>query len=185
MKKLFICGLLLAVLSGCDENMKEMTCSSSTNANGVITKTSYDIKYDGDEVKKVIITYDYTDNQTNDVDGTQADTSGLTRNNNDDGVVTSDDIVDGAVGDAIDTGVNTVKDTILGLSGLKQSMDLTMYDNIDGLTYKVDVDNDREYKVIYEVDMDKIGDNDLSLFNISRDFSDIKDNYESYGYTCE
>lgn len=184
MKKMFLCCISLMLLAGCNANMKETMCTSSTNSDGVITKTSYDIKYDGDEVKRVTIVYDYTDNRNEDVDGVNVDSDGITGNNND-GTVKSDELIDGVVGDTIDSAVDTVKDTILGLSGLKESIDLTMYDNIDGLTYKVDVDNESEYKIVYEIDMDKISDNDLKLFNVSRDFSDIKSNYESYGYTCE
>ena len=52
--------------------------------------------------------------------------------------------------------------------------------------YKVDKDIDNEYKVIYSIDMDKISDSDLSKFNIpSRNFKDLKKNYQDLGYTCK
>ena len=62
---------------------------------------------------------------------------------------------------------------------------MSTYDGIEGFTYSVDVDSDNEYKVIYKIDMDKINDDDLNRFNVGRDLSDLRTNYENSGYTCE
>ena len=36
-----------------------------------------------------------------------------------------------------------------------------------------------------KIDFDKISDSDLTRFNVDRDFSTIKANYEDLGYTCK
>ena len=189
MKKILIGLSILLVLSGCDEKSKELSCSSTTETNGITTETSYSIEYINDKVKYVKIVYDYNQ-KNNDKDGINADTDGNTNNdesNQNDNNLDSNDVVDGVVGDAIDTTIDGVKDTILDLAGIKSNIQnqMTTYDNIDGLTYKVDVDNNNEYKVIYEIDLDKINDTDLTRFNIVKDFSELKDNFENNGYTCE
>ena len=120
---------------------------------------------------------------------TNTDTDGLDKNdtNNNDNTLESDEVVDGVVGDAIDTTIDGIKDTILDLAGIRNTYQnqISTYDNIEGFSYKVDVDNNNEYKVIYEIDMDKISDADLTRFGINRDFSDMKSDYEDLGYTCE
>lgn len=196
MKKLLIGLSVLLLMSGCDSNTKTMSCSNTSESNGITTKTKYEIKYMDDEVKHVTITYDY--NQTNntknnnEVDGTNADTDGLDQNNDNntttnDNNLQSDEVIDGVVGDAIDSTIDGVKDTILDLAGIKNNYQkqINTFNNMKGFSYKIDVDNDNEYKVIYEIDMDKISDEDLSRFNIGRDYSDIKSNYNDLGYTCE
>lgn len=189
MKKLLTAISILFIMSGCGENTETLSCSSTTTANGVTTRTTYDVKHNKDDVKFVTITYDYSQtDKKDDVDGLNADTDGIDSHkddNNDN--LTSDDVVDGVVGDAIDDTVNGVKETILDLAGIKNRYEnqLSTYDNINGFSYKVDVDSDTEYKVIYEIDMDKISDNDLAKFDVNRDFSDAKANYEDLGYTCK
>lgn len=191
MKKILITLGILFIMSGCSENTEKLSCSSTTTANGITTKTTYDIKHNKDDVKFVTITYDYSQTTTNDnddIDGLNADTDGLDKDNNaeNNNNLDSDDIVDGVAGDVIDGTVNGIKETILDLAGIKNRYEnqLSTYDNINGFSYKVDVDSDTEYKIIYEIDMDKISDNDLSRFDVSRDFSDIKSNYTDLGYTC-
>lgn len=200
MKKLLIVLSVLFLMSGCDNGTDTLSCSSTSTSNGVTTKTKYDIKYKGDDVKYVTITYDYsqdttnntntTDNNDNKMDGVDVDTDGMDKDNDTDnntGKINSDDIVDGVVGDAIDGTVNGVKDTILDIAGIKNTYEnqMSTYDNIKGFSYKVDVDSDNEYKVIYEIDMEKISDSDLTRFDVDRDFSNIKSNYENLGYTCK
>ena len=208
MKKLLIGLSVLFIISGCGDENKTLSCSSTSETNGVTTKTTYSVKYKDDEVNHVIITYDYTqennrnetdsnennsenNNQDNtDTDGVNADTDGTTENNNtnkNDNTLESNEVVDGAVGDAIDNTIDGVKDTILDLAGIKSSFQnqMNIYDDIEGLTYKVDIDNDNEYKVIYEIDMNKISDEDLKRFDVVKDFSEMKTNYENQGYTCK
>ena len=193
MKKLLIVLSVLFLMSGCGNESKTLSCTNTSEANGITTKTKYEIKYMDDEVKHVTITYDY--NQTNDrkeVDGTNADTDGLDKNTEgntttNDNNLQSDEVIDGVVGDAIDSTINGITDTILDLAGIKNNYQnqINTFDNIEWFSYKVDVDNDNEYKITYDIDMDKISDEDLTRFNIGRDYSDIKSNYTDLGYTCE
>ena len=194
MKKLLIGISILLLMSGCDNGTKTLSCSSTNESNGVTTNTKYDIEYKDDEVKHVTITYDYNQIATNntnsdEMDGTNVDTDGLDNNNtnNNDNALESDEVIDGVVGDAIDNTINGITDTILDLAGIKNTYQNQMsnYDNIEGFSYKIDVDNDNEYKIIYEIDMDKISDSDLTRFDINRSFSDMKSNYNDLGYTCE
>lgn len=134
-----------------------------------------------------------TTNTTNDndqTDGVNADTDGLTTNNDSDnntGNSNSDEVLDGAVGNAIDGVVDGVTGTILDIAGIKNRYEnqLSAYDNIEGFTYNVDVDEDNEYKVVYKIDLDKISDTDLAKFNIDRDIDTLRTNYENQGFTCK
>lgn len=188
MKKLLIALSVLFIMSGCDENTDSLSCSSTTTANGVTTRTTYNIDYNNDDVKYVTITYDYSqaNNNNDNIDGLNADTDGLdeTDNNNN---IDSDDVIDGVVGDVIDETLEGVRETILDIAGIRNRYEnqLTMYDNIEGFSYEVDVDSDTEYKIIYKIDMNKISDDNLANFNVTRDFSDIRTNYEDLGYTCQ
>lgn len=188
MKKLFVIFLVLVLASGCD-NKKTLSCTSTTTNNGIVTKTSYDVDYVGDELRYVTITYDYmTTKDNNDVDGVDSDTDGLSEDNDNSRMATdADDVVDGVVGDAIDTTVDGVRDTILDIAGIKNNYEnqFSNYDNMEGFSYDVDIDNDTEYRIIYEIDMQKISDNDLASFNIGRDFSTFQTDYEDLGYTCK
>ena len=193
MKKLLIVLSVLFLMSGCGNESKTLSCTNTSEANGITTKTMYKIKYMDDEVKHVTITYDYNQtNNKNEVDGTNADTDGLDKNTDNntttnDNNLQSDEVIDGVVGDAIDSTIKGITDTILDLSGIKSNYQnqMSTFDNMEGFSYKVDVDNDNEYKITYDIDMDKISDEDLNRFNIGRDYSDIKSNYTDLGYTCE
>ena len=190
MKKLFVIFIVLFLASGCDGNKETLSCTSTTTNNGIVTKTSYDVDYVGDELRYVTITYDYSQVDDNeDVDGVDVDTDGLSNDDNTDNSndMTADDVVDGVVGDAIDTTVDGVRDTILDIAGIKNNYEnqFSNYDNMEGFSYDVDIDNDTEYRIIYEIDMQKISDNDLASFNIGRDFSTFQTDYEDLGYTCK
>lgn len=190
MKKIFAVFLVLFLASGCDGDTEMLSCSSTTTQNGIVTKTNYNVEYQDDEVKHVTITYDYSStNEKDDMDGVNADTDGLSDEDDDasnNSRTTTDDVVDGVVGDAVDTTVDGVRETILDIAGIKNNYEnqLSDYNDIEGFSYDVDVDNDNEYKIIYDIDMDKISDADLALFNVPRDFSLVQDNYEDLGYTC-
>lgn len=206
MKKVLICLSALFLMAGCDMGTDTLRCTSSTTVNGLTTDTEYEIKYKDDVVKYVTITYYYTqdnvnntnvndnnntsnnDNNNNDVDGIDADTDGLDENrDNDNNATNGDDVVDGVVGDTIDATIDGITSTILDIAGIRNTYQnqMSAYDDIEGFTYKVDVDNDNEYKVVYEIDFDKISDSDLTRFNVDRDFTTIKSNYEDLGYTCK
>lgn len=215
MRKLFFAFLALLIMSGCSGDMSNLSCSNTTTSNGITTKTKYDIDYRKEDVKKLVITYEYvqdninnatannntdstanndtsrnaTDNTTREKkDGVNSDTDGVSDKKDSNGNLKSDDVVDGVVGDAIDSTIDGVTNTILDLAGIRSTYENQMntYGNIEGFSYKVDKDLDNEYKVIYTFDMDKISDKDLATFNIpSKKFSDLKKNYMDLGYTCK
>jgi len=189
MKKLLIALSVLFIMSGCDESTDSLMCSSTTTANGVTTKTSYDIDYVNDDVKYVTITYDYSQENANnnDVDGVNSDTDGFEEDDDNDNNLDSDEVIDGIVGDIIDETVEGVTETILDIAGIKNRYEnqLSTYDNIEGFSYEVDVDSNNAYRIIYKIDMNKISDTDLARFDVTRDFSDIRTNYEDLGYTCK
>ena len=192
MKKLLISLSVLLLVSGCGNEEKSLSCTQTSESNGLTTNTKYDIEYEKDKVKYVTITYDYTQNTNNNndnkEDGQNAETDGLTEDNtNNNESLDSNDVVDGVVGDTIDSTIDGIKETILDLAGIKNNYQNQMntYDNIEGFSYSIDTDNDNEYKIIYKIDMDKISDNDLDRFDLRRDFSEIKTNYENLGYTCK
>ena len=59
------------------------------------------------------------------------------------------------------------------------------FDNMEGFTYRIDKDNDNEYKIIYEIDLDKINDTDLNRFDIDKSFTTLETNLNNQGYICE
>ena len=127
---------------------------------------------------------------TNKTDGVDADTDGITKDKDiktNDNKTESNEVIDGAVGDTIDGAVDGVTNTILDIAGIKKTYEnqVSTYKDIKGFSYKVDIDNDGEYKMIYKIDMDKISDSDLSRFNIDRNLNTTKSNYEDAGYTCK
>ena len=198
MKKLLLCLSTLLLISGCGEKNSKLTCTSQNRSSYMTTDTKYDIEYDDNKVKTVTITYDYkknddntnpADNNNNNKDGVNADTDGTTKDNDDNnnGVTSSDEIIDGAVGDTIDGIVDGVTDTILDISGIRNTYDnqIATYENIEGFSYDIKEDTDNKYKVVYKIDFDKISDSDLTRFNLDRDLDTIKSNYEDSGYTCK
>ena len=191
MKKALIALSIILLISGCGEETKTLSCKMTDSTRALTTNTEYNIKYINDEVKKVIITYDYNNTRnSDDVDGTNADTDGLDQNtntDNNDNTLESDDVVDGVVGDAIDGTVNGIKDTILDLAGIKDTYQNQMsdFDNMEGFTYRIDKDNDNEYKIIYEIDLDKINDTDLNRFDIDKSFTTLETNLNNQGYICK
>ena len=211
MKKLLVSLFILLLMVGCGNN-KTLKCSFTRSGNNMHGATNYDIEYQDKDVKFVTITYDYTQdgdvvnsttttdvtdnngntvttNTTTDMDGVNADSDGLTQDGDTtrDGNINSNEVVDGATGDVIDGIVDGVTDTILDIAGIKSTYEnqFSNYDDIEGFSYKVDTDEDDEYKVIYKIDMDKISDSDLAKFNLNRDLDTVRSNYEGLGYTCD
>ena len=187
MKKVLVCLGIMLLISGCGETTETLKCNSTTTANGLTTEITYDIEHNDEDVKYVTITYNYKQDEytTNDEpDGVGTGTDGTTE---DDDVNENDDVVDGAVGDAIVEGTDAVTDAILDIAGIKTTYEnqLSTYDNIEGFSYTVDKDTDNEYTVVYKIDMDKISDTDLARFNVARDFTTMQTTYEDQGYTCK
>lgn len=77
MKKLFILSFAsVLLLTGCGAT-ETLSCSYENNATNGSTRVMYDIDHEGDEVKKVRITYDYDFSANN---GTNTGTGGTTGN---------------------------------------------------------------------------------------------------------
>lgn len=192
MKKFLVLSLLcVLVLTGCGAGATQtMSCTYENTVGTLTTKTTYAVDYEGKEVKKVRITYDYkqdtitdTDNDgKDDIDGVGTGTDGTTNDTQKD----NDGIVDGIVGSAIDTIIGGVTDTILDIAGLKERHATVQnrYGNIQGFSVQNTTDTDNNYKVTYVIDYDTITDTDLNTLNLSRDIDTLRDNYTTQGYTC-
>ena len=184
-------------LSGCSlTGMETYSCTSTTtDDNGLTTKITYDITHSGDTVDMVKITYDYeqddndtmgnmVDDMTNmiddDIDGLNADTDGNSDTDN-------NEVVDGVVGDTLDAIVNGVTDTIIDIAGLRDRHNVVSdrYGNLEGVTITVEDDEEESYKVVYDIDMAKISDDDLDIFNLDRSFETLKGNYNTLGLMCK
>lgn len=184
-------------LSGCSlTGMETYSCTSTTtDDNGLTTKITYDITHSGDTVDMVKITYDYeqddndtmgnmVDDMTNmiddDIDGLNADTDGNSDTDN-------NEVVDGVVGDTLDAIVNGVTDTIIDIAGLRDRHNVVSdrYGNIEGVTITVEDDEEESYKVVYDIDMAKISDDNLDIFNLDRSFETLKGSYNTLGLMCK
>ena len=187
-------------ITGCSlTGMETYSCTStSTSADGLTTKITYDITHSNDTVDMVKITYDYRQEDTDenedstmlsntiervvgdDVDGLNADTDGNSDTDN-------DEVVDGIVGDTLDAIINGVTDTIVDIAGLKDRHNVVSdrYGELEGVTINVEDSDDDSYKVVYDIDMAKISDDDLDIFNLDRSFETLKGNYNSLGLMCK
>ncbi len=194
MKKIQLLPILFVfLLIGCGPMTTEtMTCSYETVRNNVTTKTNYMIDHQGDEVKKLRITYKYhqevindTDGDgKNDIDGVGTGTDGTTN----DTQIDNDGIIDGIVGSAIDTVINGVTDVILDVAGIRDRHATVQgkYGNITGFSVQNTNDStDNDYTVTYVIDYDTISNDDLATLNLSRNINTLRDNYISQGFTCK
>lgn len=181
MKKIILCLGIIALLSGCGENDQMMTCTRENTYNGLTSGTEYVVTYNDDEVKHVKITYNY--NQDTHTDGVNTGTDGTTE---DDDARQDDDIIDGVVGDTVDDIIGGIYNTILDLSGLKERHTNQINNtNIEGFTSSVEDNTNNSYKVVYDIDLTKISDDDIGRFNVDRSYTTIKNNYTNQGLTCK
>ena len=191
MKK-YILGSLLCflMLTGCGAGATEtMSCTYKTYTGNLTTKMTYTIDYEGTEVKKGRVSYDYHQDtvdmtpETNEMDGVGTGTDGTTNDTQQD----SDGIVDGIVGSAIDSIINGVTSTILDISGIRSrhANVQNTYSNMAGFSVQNTMDNtDNDYHVTYIIDYDMMSDADLAALNLSRDIDTLRSNYTSLGFTC-
>ena len=191
MKKFIVlAGLGIFMLTGCGAGATNtMSCTYQNTGNNLTTKMTYNIDYQGKEVKKLRVTYDYhqdttdmtnngtntnttnnTNNNQNNMDGVGTGTDGTTNDNYPD----NDGIIDGVVGSAIDSVINAVTDTILDVSGIRarHTNVQNTYGNITGFSVQNTNDTtDNDYRVTYVIDYDSISDT-------------LRSNYTSQGFTC-
>lgn len=183
MRKTLLIIAVIAILSGCGMNNakdERLTCTTDNTIGDFTSNTTYVIDYNGDEVKKLTVTYDYRDNH---VDGVETGTDGTT----DDSDKDDDGVIDGVVGEALDDVVSGITDGILDMGGIKTRHNARFgtYTNTEGFTTKIDTDNDTDYKVTYTYDLSKLSDTDISTFGIDRDFESLKSSYTDRGLTCK
>ena len=186
MKKIITMSLLsIMLLTGCDLTATDtLSCDYQNTAGNLTTKINYSIDHNEDEIKKVRITYNYsqTDNPDSHTDGVGTGTDGTTNDN----VPDNDGIVDGVVGDTLNDIIGGVTDIILDVAGLRDrhATAQTTYGNMNGFSVGNTTDTDNNYKVTYVVDYDQISDADLTRLNLSRDLPTLRSNYVSQGFTC-
>lgn len=168
-----------------DTNNADNTTPDTNTTNDITTGATTDTT--NDATSGTARNNDTTNTTTDDTDGVNADSDGITAEENATNESNSDDVVDGVVGDTIDGAIDGVTDTILDIAGIKDTYEnqVNSYDGIEGFSYKIDTDNDNEYKIIYRIDFEKISDNDLARFNLDRDLDTTRTNYEDLGYTCD
>ena len=126
----------------------------------------------------------YNDNTNNtQTDGVGTGTDGTTNDSN----IDDDGIVDGIVGNAIDSIVGGVTSVILDAAGLRDRHATVQntYGNVAGFSAQNTNDVDNNYKVTYVIDYDTISDADLATFNFSRDLDTMRNNYVNQGFTCK
>jgi len=181
MKKALLIIAVIVVLSGCGTT-ETLTCTTSNTVGNMTSNTTYMVEYQGNDVKMLTVTYDYRDNH---IDGVGTGTDGTT---DDDATDTdADGIVDGVVGEALDDVVSGVTNGILDLAGIRTRHNTRFgtYANTEGFTTNVDVDNDTDYKITYTYDLDKLSNNDITTFGISRDLETLRSGYTDRGMTCK
>lgn len=185
MKKYFILAIsAIFMLTGCGAGAtKTMSCSYKNTSGNLTTKMTYNIDYEGSNVKKVRVSYDYHMDDNTEMDGVDTGTDGTTNDTQPD----NDGIIDGVVGSAIDSVISGVTGTILDIAGLRERHNnvQNMYGNIAGFSVQNTSDiTDNDYHVTYIIDYDTISDTDLSTLNLSRDIDTIRRNYSQQGFTC-
>lgn len=180
MKKFLLLIAIIAILSGCGTT-NELTCTTDNTVGNITSSTKYVIDYQGNDIKKIAITYDYRDDHK---DGVGTGTDGTT---SDDNTTNDNDIIGGTIGEALDDVVDGTVDGILDIAGIKTRHNTRFgtYTNTNGFTTNIDVDNDTNYKVVYTYDLSKLSDTDITTFGINKNFATYKANLANRGFTCK
>ncbi len=192
MKKVLVLAFIVTLmLTGCGAGATNtLSCSYENNIGNITSRMTYNIDYEGTEVKKLRVTYKYnqmdnnSDNANEEVtDGVGTGTDGTTN----DTQIDNDGIIDGVVGSAIDSVINGITDVILDISGLRDRHTTVKntYGNINGFSSQNIDDTDNNYTVTYIIDYDTISDEDLATLNLSRNIDILRSNYTSQGFTCK
>ena len=165
MKKIILLALIIAVLSGCGTNDK-ITCTTTNTVGNLTSSTKYAIDYRNNEIKKIVLTYDYKETKK---DGVGTGTDGTTSDEDN----TGDGIIGGVAGKALDDVIDTTTDGILDIAGIKtrHNSRFGTYTNINGFTSDVNIDNAENYKITYTYDLTKLSDTDITTLGIDRDYT--------------
>ena len=99
----------------------------------------------------------------------------------------NDGLIGGVTGEALDDIVTGAADGILDIAGIKRTHNnkISTYSSIKGVTTKVDVDNENDYKITYTYDLKQLSDSDITSLGINKDYTTLKNNYTSRGLTCK
>lgn len=191
MKKVLLIIAVIAILSGCG-NREMLTCTTDNTLAGITSTTTYSVEYIGNDVKKVMTTYKYSNGY---VDGVNTGTDGSTEDNGtttgSPGVIEdgdgTDGIIGGVTGEVLDDVVSFTTGSILDMAGIRTRHDARFgtYTNTDGFTTAIDTNDDNNYKVTYTYNLDKLSDSDISNFGISRDYNTLRSTLVSRGLTCK
>lgn len=159
MKKSLIVLAALIVLSGCGTNEKT-TCTNENKVGNITSKVTYEIEHKNNDNKNDNTTKTPTDN---------------------------DGLIGGVTGEALDDIVTGAADGILDIAGIKRTHNnkISTYSSIKGVTTKVDVDNENDYKITYTYDLKQLSDSDITSLGINKDYTTLKNNYTSRGLTCK
>ena len=179
MKKIILLALIIAVLSGCGTNDK-ITCTTTNTVGNLTSSTKYAIDYRNNEIKKIVLTYDYKETKK---DGVGTGTDGTTSDED----KTCDGIIGGVAGKALDDVIDTTTDGILDIAGIKtrHNSRFGTYTNINGFTSDVNIDNAENYKITYTCDLTKLSDTDITTLGIDRDYTAYKNTLTNRGLTCK
>ena len=195
MKKALIILVAVVTLSGCGTN-EMTTCTNETKVGNITSKTVYTVEHKDNDVKKIMITYEYNDNHTDGVgtgtDGTTkdkiADEEDNPKETNENKTKTDNDgLIGGATKEALDDIVTGITDGILDIAGIKESHNTRFdtYTSVEGFTRNVDVDNANDYKVTYTYDLTKLSDADITALGVNKDYNALKKSYTDRGLTCK
>lgn len=195
MKKALIILVAVVTLSGCGTN-EMTTCTNETKVGNITSKTVYTVEHKDNDVKKIMITYEYNDNHT---DGALTGTDGTTKDkiadeednpketNENKTKTDNDGLIGGATKEALDDIVTGITDGILDIAGIKESHNTRFdtYTSVEGFTRNVDVDNANDYKVTYTYDLTKLSDADITALGVNKDYNALKKSYTDRGLTCK
>lgn len=195
MKKALIILIAVVALSGCGTN-EMTTCTNETKVGNITSKTVYTVEHKDNDVKKIMITYEYNDNHTDGVgtgtDGTTkdkiADEEDNAKETNENKTKTDNDgLIGGAAKEALDDIVTGIADGIIDIAGIKESHNTKFgtYTRVEGFTRTVDVDNTNDYKVTYTYDLTKLSDTDITALGVNKNYNTLKQSYIDRGLTCK
>lgn len=195
MKKALIILIAVVALSGCGTN-EMTTCTNETKVGNITSKTVYTVEHKDNDVKKIMITYEYNDNHTDGVgtgtDGTTkdkiADEEDNPKETNENKTKTDNDgLIGGAAKEALDDIITGIADGIIDIAGIKESHNTKFgtYTRVEGFTRTVDVDNTNDYKVTYTYDLTKLSDTDITALGVNKNYNTLKQSYIDRGLTCK
>ncbi len=99
----------------------------------------------------------------------------------------ADGIIGGVTGEVLDDVVSFTTDSILDMAGIRTRHNARFgtYTNTDGFTTAIDTNDDNNYKVTYTYDLDRLSDDDINGFGMSKDYDTLRSMLTGRGLTCK